>query len=205
MTLVGDIAQATAPAAVADWSETIAALAPSRSPRTAELSIGYRIPAPSMALAARVLAVAEPSLAPPSSVRTDGDDPRLVSVESPVDAVAAQVELERRAVGEGSVAVIVPEDLFDAVEARMDSAGIEFGRIGRGAGFEQPVTLVPVRLVKGVEVDSAIIVDPAGMIATEPRGHRALYVALTRSTRRVTLLFSGELPPALRPAREPVT
>ena len=56
MTVVGDIAQATGAWAHADWDEILAPPArPPRRARGAELTVGYRIPAPNMALAARVL------------------------------------------------------------------------------------------------------------------------------------------------------
>ncbi|MBA2497573.1 MAG: UvrD-helicase domain-containing protein, partial [Acidimicrobiia bacterium] len=78
ITIVGDIAQATGAWAHADWDEILALLPEKRPPRRAELTIGYRIPEQNMALAARVLAVAAPDLSPPSSVRGDGDAPRVV-------------------------------------------------------------------------------------------------------------------------------
>ena len=44
---------------------------------------------------------------------------------------------------------------------------------------------MPVGLVKGLEVDASVVVEPAGIVAEEAQGHRALYVALTRSTKRL--------------------
>ena len=40
---------------------------------------------------------------------------------------------------------------------------------------------MPVGLVKGLEVDASVVVEPAGIVAEEAQGYRALYVALTRS------------------------
>ncbi len=55
MTVVGDLAQATGAIAPNSWDDVLAHL-PTRKPaRVHELTIGYRIPAQSMALAARVL------------------------------------------------------------------------------------------------------------------------------------------------------
>jgi DNA helicase IV len=56
---------------------------------------------------------------------------------------------------------------------------------------------VPVGLVKGLEVDSAIVVEPASIIDEEAQGMRALYVALTRATRRVTVVHERPLPAVL--------
>jgi DNA helicase IV len=201
MTIVGDIAQATGAWAHADWDEILELLPTERrAPRRAELTIGYRIPAPNMALAARVLAVAAPDLRPPTSVRDDGDPPRVVraaSTDTLAPAVAAAVLDERAAVGNGNVAVICPASLLEPLAAAMEGAGLEFGVAPR-SGLDAQVTLVPVSLVKGLEVDASIVVEPAGIVAEEPQGLRALYVALTRSTRRLCVVHAEPLPDVLR-------
>src|SRR5439155_24622426 len=67
MTVVGDIAQATGPHAPRDWSDILRHLPDRRPARISDLTIGYRIPAQTMALASRVLRVAAPALSPPTS------------------------------------------------------------------------------------------------------------------------------------------
>src|SRR5205823_11782287 len=52
MTVVGDIAQATGPHAPRDWNDVLRHLPDRRPPRVTELTVGYRIPAQTMALAA---------------------------------------------------------------------------------------------------------------------------------------------------------
>src|SRR5205085_8927646 len=111
MTVVGDIAQATGAWAHGSWDEILALLPDRRPARRAELTIGYRIPAPNMELAARVLREAAPDLSPPRSIRQGGTVPRLVRAES-VDelgatvAAAAPVALEE--VGTRHLGVIRP-------------------------------------------------------------------------------------------------
>ena len=51
-------------------------------------------------------------------------------------------------------------------------------------GLDQRVTVVPVRLVKGLEVDAAVVVEPRRIVNEEIEGFRSLYVALTRATKR---------------------
>jgi DNA helicase IV len=199
MTIVGDIAQATGVWAHLGWDEILEHL-PTRKPsRKTELTIGYRIPGPTMALAARVLSEAAPGLAPPDSVRKDGDEPRVVAAEGEqLFAKVAEVALEERdAVDPGSVAVIVPQTLVDKVAAALDDAGIEFGRAARN-GLETQVTLVPVSLVKGLELDAAVVVEPAAIVDEEAQGMRALYVALTRATKRLAVVHAAPLPDVLR-------
>ena len=171
-----------------------------REPRRAELTIGYRIPAPAMTLAAKVLTVAAPDLKPPTSVRQDGDPPRFVRAASEAhlaQAAAAAAIVERDRVGTGNVAVICPTSMVEPLAAALEATGIEFG-IAPRSGLDLQVTIVPVSLVKGLEVDASVVVEPAGIVDEEAQGMRALYVGLTRSTKRLTVVHARPLPDVLR-------
>jgi len=195
LTIVGDIAQATGAWAHETWDEILEHLPTRRGVRQAELTVGYRIPATNMELATRVLAVAAPQLTPPVSVREGGDPPlvrpaphgRLAAV------VAEVVRAEAAAVDPGSLAVIVPATLGDAVSDALSAAGIGHGRATR-QGLRQPVTIVPVGMVKGLEVDASVVVEPAAIVDEEAQGLRALYVALTRATKRLAIVHEQPLP-----------
>ncbi len=218
MTVVGDIAQATGSWAHDDWESVLEGLPDRRPPRRVELTLGYRIPAPAMALANRVLPHAAPGAVPPETVRTSGDEPRFVpcgaaagrdgaagaattngrGADAPglAETLAEVIAQERAEVGEGNVAVIVPHSLHEPLRVELTGRSVVFGGPGR-AGLEQQVTLVPVRLVKGLEVDSAVVVEPARIVAEECQGVRSLYVALTRATKRVTVVYAEPLPDML--------
>ena len=58
--------------------------------------------------------------------------------------------------------------------------------------------MVPVGLVKGLEVDAAVVVEPRRIAEEQEQGLRALYVALTRATKRVAIIHSDSLPEVLR-------
>jgi DNA helicase IV len=199
MTVVGDIAQSTGAWAHADWSEVLDHLPDKRPARRAELTIGYRLPEPNMRLAARVLALAAPGLRPPSSVRQSSEEPRFVRAEPGAlgQAVVAAAQAERAAVDPGSVAVIVPDSLLDEVAGALDAAGVEYGRAVR-SGLSTQITVVPVSLVKGLELDASVVVEPVAILEEEAQGARALYVALTRATKRLVLVHERDLPHALR-------
>jgi len=197
MTVVGDIAQATGPWAHDDW-ESILSHLPDRRPAVRhELTVGYRIPGPLMELAARVLAVAAPDLAPPRSVRGAGDPPRLVSLireqAEKLDGLAEVVQAELDAVGTGNVAVIAADGQAADVEGALERAGVAFGRPTR-RGLDARVAVVPVGLVKGLEVDAAVVVEPARILREQVQGPRALYVALTRATRRLAVVHTEPIP-----------
>ena len=113
-----------------------------------------------------------------------------------VEAVE-QALVERDAVDPGSVAVIVPDSLLGVVANAFDAAGVEFGRAARN-GLNVQITLVPVSLVKGLELDATVVVEPAAILAEEVQGARALYVALTRATKRLVLVHERDLPEVLQ-------
>lgn len=199
MTIVGDIAQATGAWAHADWYEVLDHLPDRRGVRIAELTIGYRIPAPLTDSATRILHEIAPELSPPVAVRSEGVPPIVERVEPAEmdDAIAAAVRDEIAAVGTGNVAVIVPAPMVDRVDWALDAADVPHGSAAE-AGLHQQVTVVPVRLVKGLEVDAAIVVEPQSIVDSEPQGLRSLYVSFTRATKRLRVLHAQDLPEVLR-------
>jgi DNA helicase IV len=202
MTLVGDIAQATGAWAHDGWDEVLEDLPTRREPRFAELTVGYRLPQPTMDVAGRVLEAAGLGLDPPVAVRTEGDPPRFVAVDTPARlgaAVTALIEPELEAIGPGNLAIIAPSLLVARLSESLTAAGIEHGLIYEG-GLDRRVTIVPVSLVKGLELDAAIVVEPARIVSDERNGLRSLYVALTRATRRLAIVHAEPLPEALRGA-----
>lgn len=202
MTIVGDIAQSTGAWPHASWDEIIDLLPQRREPRRAELTVGYRIPAPNMDLAARVLIEAAPDLTPPRSVRQDGRPPRVVpatAVDGGLAAVVLRTTAEEvAAVGTGNVAVIAPASLVESLAEAFAAAGVEHGMAAH-QGLANQVTIVPVGMVKGLELDATVVVEPAAIVAEEPQPMRSLYVALTRATKLLTIVHERPLPPVLFP------
>ena len=208
MTLVGDIAQATAPGAAASWDEVLAHLPVStHQPRVRELTLSYRIPAPNLELANKVLAAAAPGLATPKAVRSVGSLPRIVDVGNNTRVTAEElakravsvVEEESLTLGGGSVAIIAPESLIDFVHSELESSGVDFGRATTASRnvsgpLHPKIALVPVQLVKGLELDGTVLIEPRAIVEEEPQGLRALFVALTRSTKRLAVVHSLPLP-----------
>ncbi len=199
MTIVGDIAQSTGAWAHGDWQEILDHLPDRREPRRAELTVGYRIPGPVMDEAAKVLAIAAPDLRPPVAVRAEGDPPTIVTAESPEglhERVVAQAVEESSQPGIGNVAIVAPRSRYQQVIEAFEQSGVTVGSAPRD-GLDHPITVVPVNLVKGLEVDVAIVVEPADILDEEPQGHRSLYVAMTRATKRLALVNARPLPDVL--------
>jgi DNA helicase IV len=198
MTLVGDVAQATGPTAPDDWKEVLEHLPAKRPPTIAQLTVNYRTPMELMDYASRVLAVAQPGARPPESVRSTGVPPSVAAAApgTLAAAVADVVRIERAAVGDGMVAVIHPPSIAAELVAALSAAGITAGDPDHD-GLDAPVTLVPVDLVKGLEFDAAVVVEPAAVVEESGQGLRALYVALTRATKRLAVVHEQPLPRAL--------
>ncbi len=53
---------------------------------------------------------------------------------------------------------------------------------------------IPVSQVKGLEYDRVVLVEPADIVAAEPRGMNRLYVALTRAVAELVILHTKPLP-----------
>ena len=51
--------------------------------------------------------------------------------------------------------------------------------------------------MKGLEIDQVVVVEPARIVELDPQGLRLLYVALTRSTRALTVVHGLDLPAAM--------
>ena len=152
-----------------------------------------------MDVANRLLRDTQFGFNPPIAVREVGDEPRFVNVDTPARlsaTVVALVRSELEKLGPGYLAVIVPDAYLDVMSDSLRSSGIEHGLVDAGA-LENQTTLVPVSLVKGLEVDAAIVVEPEKIISGERNGLRALYVALTRATQRLTIVHAYPLPLSL--------
>ena len=158
-----------------------------------ELTIGYRIPAPLMELAANVLQEAAPGLNPPSSVRAEGEPPVFVKVDGSLDLLSEVVTEEQKKADSGNLAIVAANSQIGEIESVLDNAEIVFGRPNR-RGLDEQLAVVPVGLVKGLEVDVVIVVEPKRIIEEQVQGMRALYVALTRATKRVVVVHAEELP-----------
>lgn len=200
LTVVGDLAQATGPLAPDRWEDVLRHL-PARKPaRVVGLSVGYRIPAQIMELADRVMRAARPDLRSPTAVRMGDASPvvdRAPSREALGACTAAAVRAMTADSASRTVAVVVPDALANEISAALTAAGIEHGRATR-TGLDDPVTVVPVSVVKGLELDGVVVVEPSRIVSDEVQGMRALYVALTRPTQRLTIVHAADLPAPLR-------
>ncbi|MEU6153880.1 AAA family ATPase [Actinosynnema sp. NPDC047251] len=187
MTVVGDIAQTGDIAGASSWHEVLSPYVMDRWKLT-ELTVNYRTPSEIMAVAADVLASVDPELVPPTSVRDSGVEPWSARVPAVAEALPALVTAEVSAIGDGKLAVIVPVERVAALRSVVPGASDD---------LDAQVVVLGVADAKGLEFDSVLVVDPAGILAESPRGASDLYVALTRATQRLGVVHEDDLPAVL--------
>jgi DNA helicase IV len=201
MTVLGDIAQGTAPSAVGDWEALLRHLGKPDA-RLETLERGYRVPAQIIDFAARLLPEIAPGLGAPTSARRSPGALRVAAAtpEELPDAVAATCR-ERLEV-EGSIGVIAADAALPGLYRRLLAEGLEPASLEENEDAMEDARLVcvPATLAKGLEFDTVVLVEPAGIVAAEPRGLHRLYVALTRAVSALHVLHAAPLPAALRGA-----
>lgn len=191
MTLVGDVAQTGDAAGAGSWAQMLEPLVGERW-RAVELTVNYRTPSEIMRLAAKVLARIDPQLRPPRAVRSSGLEPvreKVTAEELPARLVAVTRE-RGAALDEGKLAVIVPASRVGELTAAV-SAALPQASYGALPDLDRRVVVLTARQAKGLEFDSVVLADPEAIAADGPRGENDLYVALTRTTRELTVLEVG--------------
>jgi DNA helicase IV len=196
ITLLGDLAQGTAPWAATHWRDTLRHLGKPDAV-VVPLTVGFRVPAAVVALANRLLPALAVDVPEAVSLRRDGDL-AVIAVPEPSDVDAATlVEVTAALEHEGSVAVIAADAAVERLRAHLAAAGL-CTVTPDDVETEARVTVVPATIVKGLEYDHVIVVEPAQIVAAEPRGLHRLYVVLTRAVSRLSVVHAEPLPEPLR-------
>lgn len=205
-TIVGDIAQTSAVAGARSWEQ---ALEPhfGRHWRRKDLTVNYRTPEQIVATAARLLRAAGQlaEVAAPQAVREGRWAPILQRVRRPDElsvAVREALPEELEALDGGLLAVIAVAHRLRELNVVLRECYQE--RIGHGAGSpEHDIVVLSPHDAKGLEFDGVLIVEPAELVIPglpgQPDRVGDLYVAMTRPTQRLRLIYSAELPAGIEP------
>ncbi|MEV5882554.1 AAA family ATPase [Streptomyces sp. NPDC052020] len=189
LTVLGDLAQGTTPWAARSWATVLRHLGRPDA-AVVPLTTGFRVPRAVVGLANRLLERLGVDVPPARSLRGDGE--LAFRAVAPGEVPAAVAAAVRGALArEGSVGVIAADADVPRVRAALDAAGIG------AAGPEEPgarVAVVPASVVKGLEYDHVVAVEPAAIAEAEERGPHRLYVVLTRAVSRLEVVHGRPLP-----------
>jgi hypothetical protein len=196
ITVVGDIAQSTGPYATDSWERAREMLASKLPAIQRDLEHGYRVPREVFELAGPVLAVAAPGVSQPRIVRDAEVGPRLIEADAERLAVRLE-ELVSEHSGKGRfVGVIAPESHFEAIRKVFRAEDVQWSEASHG-DLNSSINLVTPAESKGLEFDAVILLDPQRIVELE-HGFRLLYIALTRTTKWLDILYpAGALPEVL--------
>ncbi len=186
-TVLGDLAQGTTAWSTSSWQAVLKHLG--QDGEVTELTLGFRVPREVLDYAARLLPSIAPGLAAPRSLRPGAGS---LSVRPDGELGQAVAETLSR---EGSIGVIVPDAMAAEVSASL--TGVPHAVLGPDSTDEHRLLIVPATLAKGLEYDHVIVVEPADIVAAEPRGLARLYVVLTRAVTSLTVLHRRPLPAQL--------
>jgi DNA helicase IV len=195
ITVLGDLAQATGPWTYGDWSEVRAHLPAVAPLHHDELTLGYRAPGRVLDFASRLLPDAAPGVEPTTSIRPGRTEPVVRTVAAGELVDAGLTEALALTAHHALVALIVPDDLVTQA-THLARGNTQVGRLDRDA-MTRPVTIVPAPSAKGLEFDAVVVVEPARVAGSDPRGLRLLYVALTRPIQHLSIVHAAPLPAAL--------
>jgi DNA helicase IV len=174
-----------------------------------DLTVSYRTPEEVLDFAAPTLLAASPDLEPPRPVRRAGTQP-IVELTTPAEFSTTLVEATRRecaAVTPGRVAVIVSAARVDELVTILRGAGLDAidPREHESRGLSADLVVLAAEGANGLEFDAVVVVEPGEIVrrgdttssVDTPRGLRTLYVAMTRPTRRLSIVASEPLPVTL--------
>ncbi|MBB5156837.1 HelD family protein [Saccharopolyspora phatthalungensis] len=201
-TILGDLAQATSPSAVQDWTAVLDHL-DRPDGQIEELTRGYRVPAQVIDYAARLLPHIAPELRGPASFRHSADALHITQT-APENTIAATITTCATALArEGSVGLIAADSDIPELHRALSDSGFQHTVLGTNGASPQTerLTLTPVTLTKGLEFDTVLVVEPARIAQAEHRGLQRLYVALTRAVSNLHIIHASRLPEPL--AQEP--
>ncbi|MCF1598567.1 HelD family protein [Streptomyces muensis] len=188
VTVLGDLAQGTTPWAARSWPTVLAQLGKPDAV-VVSLTTGFRVPRAVLALANRLLERLDVAVPAARSLRGDGE---LRFRAADGDLPGAVVGAVRDALGrEGSVGVVAADGDVDRVREALRAAGIEAGGADE---LGARVAVVPASVVKGLEYDHVVAVEPAAIVAAEERGLHRLYVVVTRAVAGLEVVHGRPLP-----------
>ena len=189
VTLVGDLAQSTAPYSVGSWSEIVEPIAISiKEWRYEQLSINYRTPSEILEVANRLYDPTAMGLMPTRAIRSTGVEPIIINCDTTVtQCVIDAIVVMAQELKIGLIGVVIPN------HSECDESLI-YESIGE-ALRELSDIKVDVRVFdqsKGLEFDGVIVANPSRLVASNRTRKAAFFTAVTRATKRLSIIVESD-------------
>lgn len=192
VTIVGDLAQTSAPAGAHSWQEMLAPFVGKRWQQQ-QLTINYRTPKLIMDSANRMLRNYGVTTVAGAAVRAGSWPVTASRIDlSAAQQLATLVADVATEVATGTLAIITPQALVSLCEQVK-------ALIAEQAELQTKVrisVLTPTQS-KGLEFDTVVVVEPNLIAEATSHPGQELYVAMTRPTQRLAIAYSENLPPEL--------
>ena len=137
-------------------------------------------------------------LPPATAARTEAGALRLRPVATLAGPLADVVT--ELAATEGSTGIVCADASVAEVVGLLTDAGLDVHPLADDGTAPPRLAVVPATLAKGLEFDHVVVVEPAAIVAAEPRGLHRLYVVLTRAVSSLVVLHHDALPAQLAQA-----
>lgn len=177
MTIVGDLQQATHPAAARDWDEALREISATTVRHT--LTITYRITRQTAGTAIEQLVAAGGTAPDLHPIRDGSPTEFLRCTTTELRDVIIALCTDRP----GRACVVLPDEDLTRLGPRLDSAAFGFG----SAALDAPIAVLSARDTKGLEFDTVVVVRPDAVARQATRGSD-IYVACTRATSTLVLV-----------------
>lgn len=196
LTILGDIAQGTSDWATKTWQETLTHLGRPDA-RVEPLTLGYRVPGEIIDFANKLLPRIAPELPLSASVRPGRGSLKIHRVDSDALDVEIAAIAGKLSNLEGTTGVICADASVDDVLKTLTTHGVSARRLGSddpAHASDTHLEIVAATLVKGLEFDHVLLVEPAAIVDAEDRGLNRLYVCLTRAVSTLHIVHTRPIP-----------
>ena len=194
-TIVGDLAQSTGSWSRDSWDEFQEILSKDKKLKIENLEFGYRIPREILEFVKPLFDALQLNILFPKSVKSGFDSPKNKLVDFSKNwFTSLEQELNNFIKLDQLTAVISTEPILAEIELALKNSSIKVSR-GSISTMRSKVTLMNPDQAKGLEFDAVVVIDPKSIIESSKFGSKLLFVSLTRSTRHLIVLHSGEAIP----------
>ena len=211
MTLVGDTAQTGSPAGVESWSDTLEPFVQSRWHHH-RLTINYRTPKEITDVVDHIRHHVAPGTSSDTAIRSNSRQPTMVYMPELDSCRATKAESTDHELADSDhgrvrapvvdklqhvisdVAGAISSERTIAIVIAANNPDLQscINQAVQQSDLDQSVSILDPSDTKGLEFDEVVIIEPEDIAYTAVQGFQDLYVAATRATQGLTVVYSGQ-------------